>query len=140
MGFSPHIKPQACPPQLAVGQARHENELMSDILDILWTRTWWSYTRDIDLPYSAAYHTFNLLEGAAWIVFCGLVLLRRYRLKRSTLELWYAFAFFTFGLTDFREAYYQQSWLIWLKATNLAALLYLRNRVIKIHYPESKLY
>lgn len=113
---------------------------MPDILDILWTRTWWSYARDIDLPYSTAYHTFNLLEGAAWMVFCGLVLRRRYRQKRSTLELWYAFAFFTFGLTDFREAYYQQSWLIWLKAINLTALLYLRNRVIKIHYPESKLH
>lgn len=113
---------------------------MSEIVDILWTRTWWSYTRDSALPYSAVYHTFNLLEGAAWMVFCGMVLLRRHRGHKSTLELGYAFAFFTFGLSDFREAYYQQSWLIWLKAINLVALLYLRNRVIKIHYRESKLY
>lgn len=113
---------------------------MSELIDILWSRTWWSYARDSALPYSAAYHTFNLLEGAAWIIFCGLVLLRRHRRHKSTLELWYAFAFFTFGLTDFREAYYQQSWLIWLKAINLAALFYLRHRVIKKYYPESKLY
>lgn len=113
---------------------------MSFCIDILWTRTWWDYTRDFALPYSVAYHTFNLLEGTAWMVFCGLVLLRRHRQKRSTLELWYAFAFFTFGLSDFREAYYQQSWLIWLKAVNLAVLFYLRHRVLNELYPGSKLY
>ncbi len=113
---------------------------MSEIIEILWTRTWWSYHRDGELPYSFAYHAFNLFEGTAWMVFCGLVLLRRYRYQRSWLELWYAAAFFTFGLSDFREAYYQQSWLIWLKAINLLTLFWLRHRVITRLYPRSKLY
>lgn len=113
---------------------------MTQIIDILWTRTWWSYQRNAELPYSTTYHMFNLAEGAAWMVFCGLVLLRRHRGRRSRLELWYAFAFFTFGLSDFREAYYQQSWLIWLKAINLVTLFYLRHQVITRLYPGSKLY
>jgi hypothetical protein len=113
---------------------------MSDMADILWSRTWWSYGRDAELPYSTAYHTFNLIEGTAWLVFCGLVLVRYYRFKNSRLELLYALAFFTFGLSDFREAYCQQSWLIWLKGINLAALLYLRHLVITRFYPLSKLY
>lgn len=109
-------------------------------IDVLWTRTWWSYSRDSDLPYSFAYHTFNLVEGSFWFGFCGLVLYRRYRGHRSRLELWYALAFFTFALSDFREAYFQQSWLIWLKGVNLVALFYLRYLVIKRHYPTSRLY
>jgi hypothetical protein len=48
--------------------------------------------------------------------------------------------FFTFGLTDFREAYALESWLIWLKAANLLVLLWLRSFVISRYYQESKLY
>ena len=56
------------------------------------------------------------------------------------LEIAYSFAFLTFGVTDFREAYALDSWLIWLKAGNLLILLWLRSLVIKRFYPESKLY
>ena len=52
----------------------------------------------------------------------------------------YAAAFFTFGLTDFREAHTLQSWLIWLKVANLAILLWLRATIIGRYYPSSKLY
>ena len=38
--------------------------------------------------------------------------------------------------TDFREAFAAESWLIWLKAANLLALIRLRERC----YPVSKLY
>ncbi|MDB5387924.1 MAG: hypothetical protein JWM11_3570 [Planctomycetaceae bacterium] len=110
------------------------------VVDILWTHTWWSFARDRDLPYSTAYHAFNLFEGCVWIMFSGLVLVRRAALGKSDLELWYALAFFTFGLTDFREAYYQQSWLIWLKAVNLGLLIWLRHLVMTKLYPGSKLY
>ena len=112
---------------------------MSQIVDILWFRTWWSYRGSNDWP-SIAYHAFNLLEGLAWLVFCGLVLRRRHRQSRTSLELWYAVAFLTFGLSDFREADYQQSWLIWLKAINLVALFWLRHRVITRLYPGSRVY
>ena len=113
---------------------------MASILDYLWTHTWWSYDSDGSLPLDNAYHFFNLFEGGVWVVFCGLVLLRRHRRQRSRLELWYALAFFTFGLTDFREAYHQQSWLIWIKGLNLTVLFYLRYHVIKRLYPGSKLF
>jgi hypothetical protein len=110
------------------------------LIDLLWTHTWWSFARDGDLPYSMPYHLFNLLEGCAWILFSVMVLVRRARHQKSGLELWYALAFATFGLTDFREAYYQQSWLIWLKVVNLGLLVWLRNRVMNRLYPTSKLY
>lgn len=113
---------------------------MAGFVDILWMRTWWRYADDTTSWPSVAYHAFNLCEGTAWLVFCGLVLIRRQKSRRSVVELWYAFAFFTFGLSDFREAYYQQSWLIWLKAINLAALFALRHYVITRLYPTSRLY
>jgi hypothetical protein len=75
-----------------------------------------------------------------WVILSGLVLRRFLGNRRSTIEVVYALAFFTFGLTDFREAYALQSWLIWLKAANLLALLWLRSRVITRYYRESKLY
>jgi len=60
--------------------------------------------------------------------------------RRSRLEWWYALAFFTFGLTDFREAYALSSWLIWAKLANLILLLWLRATVIRRFYPTSKLF
>jgi hypothetical protein len=73
-------------------------------LDILIFRTWWRYQpRDPSWVY-VPYHAFNLFEGATWCVFAALVLLRYLRNRRSRLELWYALAFVTFGLTDFQEA------------------------------------
>jgi hypothetical protein len=69
-----------------------------------------------------------------------LVLRRSLKNHRSAIEAVYALAFLTFGLTDFREAYALQSWLIWLKGANLLALLWLRSRVIARYDPGSKLY
>jgi hypothetical protein len=45
-----------------------------------------------------------------------------------------------FGLTDFREAYAMQSWLLWVKLAVLIALLWLRKVVIQRYYPESGVY
>ena len=76
-----------------------------------------------------------------WAAFPALVLFRRRKGEgRSGLELWYALAFSTFGLTDFREAYALTSWLIWVKLANLIALARLRAVVIRRFYPTSKLY
>jgi hypothetical protein len=108
--------------------------------DYLLFRTWWAYPPAKPSWYEVPYHAFNLFEGAVWVIFSGLVLIRFLRRRNSTVEVVYAAAFFAFGLTDFREAYTLQSWLIWLKAANLLVLLWLRALVIRRYYPGSKLY
>lgn len=110
------------------------------VADILLFRTWWTH-RSADTPWvETPYHVFNLFEGTVWFVLSGLVLRRFLIHRHSTIEVAYALAFFTFGLTDFREAYALQSWLIWVKVVNLLLLLWLRALVIKRYYPESRLY
>ncbi len=113
---------------------------LSRVADYLWFRTWWTYRSGSLSWVESPYHAFNLFEGTVWVVLAGLVLRRSLRNHRSAIEAAYALAFFTFGLTDFREAYALQSWLIWVKAANLVALLWLRSRVIARYYPGSKLY
>ena len=113
---------------------------MREALENLFLRTWWIYDRDFHLPYSAAYHWFNILEGVAWLVFALLVVMRHWRYRRSQIEWLYAFAFVTFALSDFREAWIQQSWLIWFKIGNIVALYWLRKWIIRDHYPDSKVY
>ncbi len=110
------------------------------LADLLWTREWWSYRPGDRSLYARFYHPFNLFEGTTWLVFAALVLWRRSRGSRSRLELGYALAFFSFGLTDFREAYSLTSWLVWAKLANLIALVRLRAEVIRRHYPASKVY
>jgi len=114
---------------------------IGQVADDLLFRTWWSYNPDsstwIDI---ALLHGFNLFEGCVWLVLSALVLGRYLRYRRSVLELVYALTFFTFGLTDFREAYTLQSWLIWVKVINLAALWWLRSTILRRFYPSSRLY
>lgn len=106
--------------------------------ELLLTHTWWRYNSAETL--SQAYHYFNLVEGTAWIVFAGLVLGRFTRHRKSSLELLYAVAFLSFGVTDFVEANRLTSGLLLLKGANLAVLLWLRAQVIRRFYPESKVY
>src|SRR4051794_28438568 len=101
------------------------------ILDLLWNRTWWSYRPGDRSDFSLPYHAFNLFEGVAWVVFAVLVLARFLQKGRSRIEIGYALAFFTFGLTDFREAYALSSWLVWVKLANLIVLAKLRSSVIR---------
>jgi hypothetical protein len=103
-------------------------------------RTWWAYRSDNPTWADVPYHAFNLFEGTVWVILSGLVLSRFLRHRHSKIEILYALAFFTFGLTDFREAYSLQSWLLWIKGINLVALLWLRAVVIRRYYPQSKLY
>ncbi|MCR9200165.1 MAG: hypothetical protein NXI04_16140 [Planctomycetaceae bacterium] len=114
-----------------------------DIAEILFVRTWWEFAP----PYSVfdqIYHWFNVSEGLAWFVFAGLVWQRGRQHsvagRPSRLEVGYAFAFATFGLTDLQEAWQQSSWLIWLKLINLITLAVLRRRVMTTNYPEATLY
>jgi hypothetical protein len=109
-------------------------------VDGLLFRTWWTYTSGRASWIEVCYHGFNLFEGTAWLILSGLALRRFLRYRRSRVEVAYALAFFTFGLTDFREAYALDSWLIWLKAANLVVLIRLRSLVMSRHYPRSNLY
>jgi hypothetical protein len=110
------------------------------ISDFFLFRTWWSYGAGGHSWFGAPYHAFNLFEGAVWVVLSGLVLRRFLRYRHSKIEAAYALAFLTFGLTDFREAYSLESWLVLCKAANLLALIWLRSHVINRYYPESKAY
>lgn len=86
------------------------------------------------------YHGMNLVEGLVWLIFAGLVLRRYAAHRKSPLELLYALAFVAFGLSDFREAYVLQSWLILFKGVNLAALIYLRWIILRRYYPQARTY
>ena len=111
----------------------------STIVEILFRRTWWTYgARGNDPWFEVPYHAFNLFEGAAWVVFAGLVGRRYLRHRRSPLEVAYALAFAAFGLTDFIEAYALSSWLVWIKLANLVALAQLRSVVVRRCYPASR--
>lgn len=91
--------------------------------------------------FSKTYHAFNIFEGFAWAVLALLVLHRCARFRRSVrLEVAYACAFLAFALSDFREAWEQSSWLIWLKLFNLIALFWLRHLVMSRFYPQARLY
>jgi len=114
--------------------------MAQSLFDLLVMRTWWRY-RAGDSPWVfGPYHFFNLFEGAIWLLFAGLVIRRSMAGPRSCLEWGYALAFLCFGLTDFREAYVLESWLIWLKLINLIILMNLRTKVITRYYPQSRLY
>ena len=106
----------------------------------LWTHTWWRFDPSADPWHAVPYHCFNLVEGLIWLVEAILVYARFRRHRYSVIECGYAVAFVTFALTDFREAFVLQSWLIWLKLINLIALLLLRRHVMKRFYPQSRVF
>jgi hypothetical protein len=108
--------------------------------DLLWFHVWWRYPSRSDPYFSWPYHYFNLFEGLCWFVFAGLVGYRYFSNRQSVLEIWYAIAFVTFGLTDFREAFVLESWLIWIKLANLFVLIALRSIVMRRYYPDKTLY
>jgi hypothetical protein len=101
-------------------------------------KTWWEFDQAKATGFDAAYHWFNLLEGAAWCLLGAVVLARYLRHRKSGLEIVYAAAFVAFGLTDFREAYELSTWLIAAKVLNLAALIGLRGYVLRRFYPAKR--
>ncbi|HEY4311188.1 MAG TPA: hypothetical protein VGN12_17190 [Pirellulales bacterium] len=113
---------------------------MHTAIDFLFLRTWWTYATARYPAQAIPYHWFNLFEGTVWLVFAVLVVLRWARYRNGAIELWYALAFAFFGLSDYREAWVLQSWLIWAKIINLVALVWLRATVMRRYYPQSKLY
>jgi hypothetical protein len=116
---------------------------MNDLVDILFFKTWWTWLRGPNEPYTwtdIACRCFNFVEAAAWFVFAALVSIRWRRNRRSSLELWYVLAFVLFGISDVIETWSLTSWLLWWKGVNLVALFLLRRRVMRQCYPEAKLY
>ena len=113
---------------------------MANLFEIVFVRIWWIYDAEEPLGFSACYHWFNILEGLVWLVFSALVLLRFLRHRQSRIELCYFALFAAFGVSDFVEAWQQSSWLIWLKLINLSGLVWTRERVMRRHYPEARVY
>ncbi len=109
------------------------------LLDLI-QRRWWIYSPQKATWIEHATHGFNLFEGTAWTVFAALVFARFARYRRSWIEVPYALAFFTFGLTDFRESYALDTWLLVVKLMNLVVLFALRRYVIRNFHPESRVY
>jgi len=113
---------------------------MSQLVETLFTQTWWSWNPEDDQWFSVLYHGFNILEGVAWVCFAALVFRRYLRHRKSSIEIAYSIAFLAFAATDFREAWEQSSWLILLKLLNLIAFLWPRRIVIRRCYPRATLY
>jgi hypothetical protein len=103
-------------------------------------KTWWAYDAAPTETFSQIHRTINLIEGTVWCLLAVLVLLRFARQRNSGLELLYAAAFLTFGLSDFREAVALQTRLIVAKGVNLVALVWLRRTVLRRYYPTSRTY
>jgi hypothetical protein len=117
-----------------------ESRSVSETLEIIFVRTWWRYTPEDGHWFTVIYHWFNIVEGCAWVVCAGLVFRRFLTHRKSRSEIVYAFAFLTFAVTDFAEAWAQSSWLIWLKLVNLIVLFQLRRTIMSRFYPAAKLY
>jgi hypothetical protein len=113
---------------------------MANLFEIIFVRSWWTYDVKKPLGFSACYHWFNILEGLVWFVFSALVLLRFLRHRQLRIELCYCALFAAFAVSDFVEAWQQSSWLIWLKLFNLYGLVWTRERVMRRHYPEARVY
>jgi hypothetical protein len=113
---------------------------MYRICEILFLTTWWTYDPSDQSAHSIFVHWFNLFEGTAWLIFAALVFRRHLKFRRNRIEVVYALTFVAFGLTDFREAYFVESWLLWLKLAILFALFCLRRSVMRRFYPESRVY
>lgn len=101
---------------------------------------WWTYNPEWVSGRGLVYRWFNIGEAGVWLVFALLVANRWRRCRKSSVELLYAVAFATFGLTDVREASVISAALVLVKGVNLAALLGLRAYVMRRWYPESRTY
>lgn len=98
----------------------------------------WRYSEMEPTPYQPIYHWMNAVEALIWLGFAVAVLYRNRRHRKSSLELFYAGLFFLFALTDAREMFVVQPWLILFKGVVLVGILWARYVVCKRYYPESK--
>ena len=113
---------------------------MPQAVEFVFKHIWWTWNPEDRQWFSIVYHWFNLLEGVIWLILAGLVLRRWLRHRNSRIEIAYSIAFLAFAATDFREAWEQSSWLIWLKLLDLVILLWLRRVVMRRWYPTARVY
>lgn len=106
----------------------------------LLTHPWWTWNPETATRWELVYRGFNVCEALTWFSLAVLVACRWTRHRKSPLELPYALAFATFGLSDLREAGSISATLVLAKAVNLGALLWLRRYVMRSWYPDSRLY
>ncbi len=96
---------------------------------------WWHSHRNAGGWFDVVYPAFNVVEAICWFCVATYVWRRARRHSGPRLEFFYAALWLAFGLTDLREAWAQQTWLILLKGCLLAVLLSLR-RIILRRYPK----
>lgn len=113
---------------------------MNDWANALLWRTWWRWDVDGEGWKNVAYHSFNFLEVATFACLGMLILKRYYVNRRSSLEACYGVGYLLLSLTDVREAYVMQPWLIWAKLALIVPILIWRSRVIREFYPSSRVY
>jgi hypothetical protein len=116
---------------------------MNEVLRILFSETWWSWSRAGNEPHTwtdVACRSFNVVEASAWFIFAVLVFRRWRRFRKSRIELWYGVAFVLFGISDVVETWALTSWLLWWKAANLLVLFRMRHIVIRRFHPDAKVY
>ena len=120
-------------------ETRRAIEPMLDNLLQLLTTTWWIYDPAATDDFSAPYHRFNLVEGAAWFVVAMLIVWRYFGNRKTWGEWLLAGAFVAFGCSDLCEAYALTSRLIVFKAVNLAVIIWLSVVVLRRHYPRGRI-
>lgn len=76
--------------------------------------------------FAMCYGGFNVIEGLIWTGIAGIVALRWMLHRKSGFELWYAFLFLIFGVSDVVEAFGLTVWLLLAKGVILGLLLYAR--------------
>lgn len=88
---------------------------------------------------AVAYHWLNLAEATAWFVIAAVVARRLYRQRRRPgWELVYAGLFVLFGLSDVIEAYRVPLWLVAAKGLNFAAIVAVRQLIVRRVYVGAK--
>jgi hypothetical protein len=122
-------------------EGRHPAPAENRTMHHLWQwlmRPLWQYTPQTANGLDLLYRWVNLVEGTAWCLIGAAILLRHFRYRRWPLEPLYAATFVLFGISDFREAWCLQPWLILVKAVLLLALWCQRAYVLTRHYPQSR--
>lgn len=110
--------------------------LPTDGMELL-RHTWWHSQRNAGGWFDVVYPAFNIVEAICWFAVAVYVWRRARRHAGRRLEFLYAALWLAFGLTDLREAWAQQTWLILLKGCLLGVLLVLR-RIVLRRYPNRR--
>lgn len=115
------------------------NTIATTVQEVVF-QVWWSWESVDASVFSRCYHWFNLSEALAWTVFAALVLQRYLVHRRSRMELVYAGLFTLFAASDVCEAWQHSTWLLILKGVILLLLWQMRRYVMRVYYPEDRIF